>query len=210
MKPVRLIKRKRRIYADNGVATPLRSGDAMDQKDPNTGAVDFKGQMDSYKQREKIFEKTELSPEEYQQKMMAAYDKYGTDVGLAFDPNSQTFMPGNVMLDAAEVTADFVPRNEDEANAYKNLGVQGAMEMRKMQEGIREDTHQFADTYMRPVLEAGLTASSAGKGIQALGYGAKALRAASGPLAKYFAKQAGKKALKLAGKKGIENPNLYS
>lgn len=185
MKPVRLIKRKRRVYADGGVATPMGANDAMVQK-------------------------TELSPEEYQQKMMEAYDKYGTDVGLAFDPNSQTFSPGNVMLDAAEVSADFVPRNEDEANAYKNLGVQGAMEMRKMQDGIREDTHQFADTYMRPVLEAGLAASSAGKGIQALGYGAKALRAASGPLAKYFAKQAGKKALKLAGKKAIENPSLYS
>ena len=185
MKPVRLIKRRRRVYADNGVATPMGPNEAMVQK-------------------------TELSPEEYQQKMMAAYDKHGTDVGLAFDPNSQTFSPGNVMLDAAEVSADFVPRNKDEASAYKNLGVQGAMEMRKMQDGIREDTHQFADTYMRPVLEAGLAASSAGKGIQALGYGAKALRAASGPLAKYFAKQAGKKALKLAGKKSLENPTLYS
>lgn len=183
MKPVRLIKRNRRVYAEGGVATPTDMNQAMVQK-------------------------TELSPEEYQQKMMAAYDKYGTDVGLAFDPNTQTFSPGNVMLDAAEVSTDFVPRNEDEANAYKNLGVQGAMDMRKMQEGIREDTHQFADTYMKPVLEAGLTLSSVGKGAQALGYGAKALRASGSPVAKYFAKKAGNKALLLAGKKSL--PGLLS
>lgn len=211
MKPVRLIKRKRRVYADNGVATPLRSGDAMDQKDPTTGAIDFKGQADSYNQRNKIFQQTELSPEEYQQKMMEAYDKYGTDVGLAFDPNSQTFSPGNVMLDAAEVSADFVPHSKEERDAYNNLGVEGALQMRDMQRGITEARNKFAEDYMVPVAEAALTASSVGTGLQGLNYGLKAARAArlASPLAKQFAKNAGKKLFKLGAKKLGENtPNM--
>jgi hypothetical protein len=186
-----------------------RSGDAMDQKDPETGRVDFKGQVDSYKQRNKILEKTELSPEEYQKRFMEAVDKYGDDVGLAFDPNTGSFSPGNVMLDAAEVATDFVPRDKDEANAYRNLGVQGALEMRSMKDKVRDDRDQFAETYLKPIVEAGLTVSSGGKALQALNYGNKAYRAyrAGAPVAKYLGKSLFKSGL-LGAKKAA--PSTFS
>ena len=186
-----------------------RSGDAMDQKDPETGRVDFKSQVDSYKQRNKILEKTQLSPEEYQKRYMEAVDQYGDDVGLAFDPNTGTFSPGNVMLDVAEVATDFVPRDRDEANAYRNLGVQGALEMRSMKDKVRDDRDQFAETYLKPIVDAGLTVSSGGKALQALNYGNKAYRAyrAGSPIAKYLSKVAFKGGLLGAKKAG---PSAFS
>tara|TARA_R100001591_G_scaffold5050_1_gene11355 strand:+ start:6248 stop:7147 length:900 start_codon:yes stop_codon:yes gene_type:complete len=68
------------------------------------------------------------------------------------------------MLPAAEVVGDFVPRDEDEAKIYRNLGVQGVMDLRGMKGAVREGRDQFARDYMYPALEAAM-ALETGKGI---------------------------------------------
>lgn len=81
------------------------------------------------------------------------------------------------MLPTAEVVGDFVPRDEDEAKIYRNLGVQGVMDLREMKGAVREGRDQFARDYMYPALEAAM-ALETGKGIIDLGrLGAKGISA---------------------------------
>ena len=59
---------------------------------------------------------------------------------------------GPVPLQAAEVGVDFVPRNKEEQDAYDNLGVQGALDVRRMMDKVREDRDAFARDYGIPFL----------------------------------------------------------
>ncbi len=173
--------RRRRFYEEGGMAASIQANETETTPAQTTSA--------------------QALPDDYQSKMMAAYDKYGTDTALAYDPTTGEFAPGNVMLPTAEVSTDFVPQTKAEKDAYENLGVQGALEMRDMQRGVTKGRNVFAEEVMVPAAEAVLNATSIGKGAQILGYGAKAARAAARPLAKYFAKKALKKTGQLAGKK---------
>ena len=171
--------RRRRFYDDGGLAASIQAN--------NTETTP-----------------AQALPDDYQSKMMAAYDKYGTDTALAYDPTTGEFAPGNVMLPTAEVSTDFVAKSKEEQDAYDNLGTEGALAMRDMQRGVTEGRNVFAEEVMVPAAEAVLNATSLGKGAQILGYGIKATRAA-GPLARYFAKQAAKKGGQLAGKKFVQS-----
>tara|TARA_Y100000310_G_C20454392_1_gene702346 strand:- start:302 stop:877 length:576 start_codon:yes stop_codon:yes gene_type:complete len=172
--------RRRRFYDEGGIAASIQANNTETTPAQTTSA--------------------QALPDDYQSKMMAAYDKYGTDTALAYDPTTGEFAPGNVMLPTAEVSTDFVPKTKAEQDAYDNLGVEGALAMRDMQRGVTEGRNKFAKDYMVPVAEAVLNATSVGKGAQILGYGAKAAQSA-GPLAKYFLKKAAKKGAQLGGKK---------
>lgn len=145
-----------------------------------------------------------LSPEEYQRRLLEAIKKYGEDAALAFDPDTETFSPGTTWLDAAEVEEKFVPNTKEEADAYKNLGVEGALEMRAMQKGITGDRNKFAEEYMVPAAEVIVNASSIGKGAQIGAKGIQALTTASRPFRKWLVKQIAKKSGQLAGKKGTQ------
>lgn len=145
-----------------------------------------------------------LSQEEYQARLAAALEEYGEDAGLSFDPESGEFRPGNVLLQAAEVLGQFRPESKEEADAYRNLGVKGALEMRDMQRGITSDRNQFAEEYMVPIVDALANATSVGKVGQIGMKGYKLLKAGAPALRKMLAKQLAKKSGQLAGKKKIQ------
>lgn len=145
-----------------------------------------------------------LSPEEYQKRLLEAIQKYGEDAALAFDPDTETFSPGTTWLNAAEVEEEFVPRTKEEADAYKNLGVEGALEMRSLQKKITGDRNKFAEEYMVPAAEVLINASSIGKGAQIGVKGIQALNTASRPLRKWLLKQIAKKSGQLSVKKGAQ------
>ena len=46
---------------------------------------------------------------------------------------------GPMPVGAAEVVGKFEPRNRDEAKVYKHLGVQGVLDLREMQNKVKED-----------------------------------------------------------------------
>lgn len=133
-------------------------------------------------------EKSGLSPEEYSKAYNEAVEKYGEDAALAFDPQTRTFGVGNQMLPTAEVSAKFEPKTKEERDAYNNLGVAGALQMRNMQRGVTGARNKFAKDYMVPVADAVMMATGAGEAV-ALGRGAAML---------------GRGALKL-GAKGAKN-----
>jgi len=147
---------------------------------------------------------TGLSQEEYQARLAAAIEEYGEDSGLSFDPESGQFAPGNVMLQAAKVLGQFRPQSKEEADAYNNLGVKGALEMRDMQRGITSGRNQFAEEYMVPVVDAIANATSVGKAGQIGMKGYKLLKAAGPQVRKMLAKQLAKKSGQLAGKKKMQ------
>ena len=65
---------------------------------------------------------------------------FTTDLELD-DPLFQEIMQaqGPMPVAAAEVVAEFEPRNSDEAKVYKHLGMQGVLDLREMQSKVRED-----------------------------------------------------------------------
>tara|TARA_A100001515_G_scaffold56801_5_gene44736 strand:+ start:11127 stop:12044 length:918 start_codon:yes stop_codon:yes gene_type:complete len=84
------------------------------------------------------------------------------------DPVKDVLSSQVFMLPTAEVATDFVPRDEDEAKIYRNLGVQGVMDLRDMKGAVREGRGKFAENYMLPALELALAVES-GKGALDLG-----------------------------------------
>lgn len=62
------------------------------------------------------------------------------------------------MLPTAEVEGQFVPQTKEEADAYRNLGFEGAMQMRDMQRSVTKGRNTFAKDYMMPVADAVMTA----------------------------------------------------
>ena len=147
----------------------------------------------------KLEEKSGMSPEEYSKEYDKAVEKYGEDVGLAFDPQTGTFRIGNQMLPTAEVEAK-VDRDKsgnpifksemakDRYYANKNLGEAGGKQMKEVQNAINEARGKFAEDYMMPAIDAVMMATGAGEAV-ALGRGAAML---------------GRGALKL-GAKGAKN-----
>jgi hypothetical protein len=62
------------------------------------------------------------------------------------------------MLPTAEVEGRFVPQTKEEADAYRNLGVEGAMRMRDMQRSVTGARNRFAEEAMVPAAEAVMNA----------------------------------------------------
>ena len=61
-------------------------------------------------------------------------------------------------LPTAEVEGQFVPQTKEEADAYRNLGVEGALQMRDMQRSVTGARNRFAEEAMVPAAEAVMTA----------------------------------------------------
>ena len=62
------------------------------------------------------------------------------------------------MLPTAEVEGQFVPQTKEEADAYRNLGLEGALQMRDMQRSVTGGRNRFAEEAMMPVADAVMTA----------------------------------------------------
>lgn len=77
------------------------------------------------------------------------------------------------MLPTAEVSAQFEPRDEDEAKVYSNLGVEGVMALRDMKGAVRGGRDQFARDFLVPALEGALAVET---GAGALEMGALAAK----------------------------------
>ncbi len=77
------------------------------------------------------------------------------------------------MLPTAEVVGDFEPQDEDEKKIYDNLGVKGVMALREMKGAVRGGRDQFAEDFMLPVLEAGLTLETGAGALELGGLAAK-------------------------------------
>ncbi len=71
---------------------------------------------------------------------------------------------GPVPLPAAEVVEDFVPRNKEEQDAYDNLGVEGALDVRRMMNRVKDERSQFAEDYILPAQMAFLVPGAMGAG----------------------------------------------
>ena len=149
-------------------------------------------------------EKSGMTPEEYSKAYNEAVEKYGEDVALAFDPQTGTFGVGNQMLPTAEVSARFEPKTKEERDAYNNLGVAGALQMRDMQRGVTGARNKFAEDYMVPAADAVMMATGVGDAA-ALGRGAFLLgRAGLKGLGKFAAKQAAKRTRPVPSQKDLD------
>ena len=76
---------------------------------------------------------------------------------------------GAYPLGTAEVGADFVPRNKEEQDAYDNLGVEGALAVRKLMANVAGDRSKFAEDYVLPFLMNALLPGAMGGGPLAYG-----------------------------------------
>ena len=144
---------------------------------PNTGTVI---ETPARMQGGDFKEKSGLSPEDYETKYNQAVQNYGTDVALAFDPQTQDFRPGNAFLQPATVVTK-VDRDEkgtpvfksemakDRYYATKNIGEAGNRQMREAQTAVNEARGKFAENYLAPAAAA------------MLGFEALPVLAAAGP-----------------------------
>ena len=115
--------------------------------------------------------------------------------GGPLGPGDDRPVEGVSMLPTAEVTAQFEPRDEDEAKVYANLGVEGVMALRDMKGAVRGGRDQFARDFLVPALEGALAAET-GAGALEMG----ALAAKFGPkVAQGLMRLVGKGVGKLTG-----------
>ena len=116
--------------------------------------------------------------------------------GGLLGPGDDRPVEGVSMLPTAEVTAQFQPRDEDEAKVYANLGVEGVMALRNMKGAVRGGRDQFARDFLVPALEGALAVET-GAGALEMG----ALAAKFGPkVAQGLTRLVGKGVGKLTGK----------